>query len=341
MHFLWPSLLWLALLLPVLALPWGLARWRRRRGLGLHPGFVAIADRSRVRWLAAGLWGLALVLAVVAAARPTARLTLLMPEQTVLLVMDVSGSMRAKDILPTRMEASQAAAQAFVAGLPRATRVGVVAYGEVAHLVQAPTPTRSAVQEAIARLKLQRGTAIGSGLALALATLYPKDEVTLALESIRTDDDLPRAAGAPRPAPVSAEPPAVLDDSVAIVLLTDGENTIGPNPVRMARWAAKKGVRIYTVGFGTRSGAVVTLDGGLEVKVSLDEPTLQQMARLTGGEYFHAENQVRLDRVYRTLGQRLVAQRRETELTGLFAAAAALGVLAAAGLSLWRFGRIL
>ncbi|MDE2147287.1 MAG: VWA domain-containing protein [Burkholderiales bacterium] len=343
MTFLWPSMLWALGGLPLLTAAY-LALLARRRRHAVRLASIAIARQAAAggaRWrrhLPPLLMLAALALLITAAARPTAELTLPVAERTLLLAMDVSGSMRAEDVKPTRLAAAQAAAKAFVEHLPREVSVGVVSFAGTAALVQAPTTSRDDVLKAIDRFQLQRGTATGSGLILSLATLFPDDGIEV--ENITgqrrfPDSDIARPAPPPRPpvAPGSYT-------SAAIIMLTDGQRTSGPDPLDAARMAADRGVRVYTVGVGTAEGAVISFEGW-RMRVRLDEETLEQIALLTHGEYFNAATAEDLEQVYRTLGARMVVERRETEVTALFAAAGALLVLLAAGLSLWWFGRVL
>jgi Ca-activated chloride channel family protein len=345
MNFLWPDLLWLAALLPVLVL---LYLWllRRRKKVVLHYANMALVKQAMTgsrgwrRVLPPALLLCAVTLLIVAAARPTAVMTLPTQQQTVMLVMDVSLSMAATDVLPDRMRASQEAAKAFVAELPRDVRIGVVAYGGTAHLVQAPTLNRDEVMASNDRFQLQRGTAIGSGIAVALATLFPEAGIDLSrLPGPRGSAPLgfgPLVPQAPQPSE-AAEPGS--NESAAMVVLTDGQNTAGLDPTEAARMAAGRGVKVYTVGFGTRDGVPLHFDGW-SVLVRLDEDTLKRVSDLTEGQYFHAASGADLQRVYGALQSRLEFEAKETEVTSLFAAVASLLTLLAAGLSVWWFGRL-
>ena len=184
MSFVWPTLLWLLLLLPLIV---ALYFWvlRRKRKTTVRLASIAVAK------LAAGkgpgwrrhvpplLMLLALAALIVAVARPTATITLPLAERTIMLAMDVSGSMRAEDVKPNRLVASQEAAKSFVNNLPREVRVGVVSFAGTAAVVQAPTTSREDVIKAIERFQLQRGTATGSGIILSLATLFPDDGIEI------------------------------------------------------------------------------------------------------------------------------------------------------------------
>jgi Ca-activated chloride channel family protein len=343
--FLWPQALLSLLLLPLLvgAYLWLLHRHRkavlRWSSLGLVKQAAAVQGRWR-RHIPPLLLGLALLLLMLALGRPVTRLTLPLQDQTLLLAMDVSGSMRATDVEPSRIVASQNAAKAFVQELPRHVRVGIVSFAGTAAVVQAPTHSRDDLLAAIDRFQLQRGTAIGSGLVLSLATLFP--EAGIDLSQITGERRMPRPlgarAGASQPTPFEPVPPGSYS-AAAIVLLTDGQRTTGPDPLEAAKMAADRGVKVYTVGFGTTQGEVIGFDGW-SMRVRLDEASLQQIAAITQAEYFYAGSAQDLKKVYDTLGSRLVFEHKETEVTAVLAGLAGLLVMAAAGLALAWFGRI-
>jgi len=344
MSFLWPHMFWLAVLLPLGVAGHAVLRRRRAAAGPAAAAFLARNLVSRVpawrRRLPAVLLLGALALLIVASARPHATVMLPAQQQTVILTMDVSGSMQAPDVAPNRISASQAAAKAFAAKLPRNVRVGVVAYADSAQLVQPPTTQRDDVLTAIDRFQLQQGTAIGSGILVALGAIFPDQEI----------DPYDAGARAHKPARPLAERQAKADPapkpvppgsyaSAVIVLLTDGQNTIGPDPVDAAQLAASRGVKVFTVGFGTKDGEIVGFEG-FSILVRLDEDTLQKIAEMTHGEYFHAGTGAELDRVYQGLQSKLVLEKQDTEVTALFAAAAALLLVLGAGLSAWWTGRI-
>ncbi|KAB2872905.1 MAG: VWA domain-containing protein [Burkholderiaceae bacterium] len=344
MKFLWPEALWAAAVLaPLLVLLylWLLHRRKKstvrfasialvRQALGKGPGW-----RRHVPPL---LLGLALLTLMVAVSRPTAVIKLPSQQETIILAMDVSGSMRASDIKPTRLAASQEAAKNFVNDLPNSVRIGVVAFAGTAAVVQAPTLSREDVVAAIDRFQLQRATAIGSGIVLSLATLFP--DAGYDLSQITGARPMPPGFGdkqQEKPAFKPVEPGSYA--SAAIILLTDGQRTTGPDTLEMAKLAADRGVRIYTVGMGTTQGEIIGFDGW-SMRVRLDEETLKQVALLTRGEYFYAGTAEDLKKVYQGLSSKLVVEKRETEITALFTALGALLALLAAGLSLWWFGRV-
>ncbi|MFN3376530.1 MAG: VWA domain-containing protein [Burkholderiaceae bacterium] len=346
MVFLWSPLLWLLCLAPLLVL---LYVWmlRRRKPAAVAYSHLALvrealgASRPWRRHVPPLLLWLALVALLLAAARPMAVITLPSRDQTVILAMDVSGSMRATDVQPDRITAAQEAAKAFIAELPRHVKVGIVAFAGSAHLAQLPTQNHEDLVKAIDSFQLQRGTATGNGIMLSLATLFPDAGINIAAlgerQSMRPrsmDEVLQQdaAKGFKPVAPGSYT-------SAAIIMLTDGQRTTGVDPLEAAQWAADRGVRVYTVGVGTLQGETIGFEGW-SMRVRLDEETLKAIALRTQAEYFHAATAADLRKVYETLSSRLTVEKRETEVSGLFALAGALLVLLAAGLSLWWFGRV-
>ncbi len=338
MTFQWPELLWLMLAVPALIAAY-VVLLRKRRKLALQYASLSLIKDSvgmgLRRHIPPVLLLLALALMIAATARPNAVLTLPSQHETVILAMDVSGSMRATDVQPTRLAAAQAAAKAFVADQPENVRIGVVAFAGTATVAQAPTRNHEDVIAAIERFQLQRATAIGSAIVVSLATLFPDAGIDLATLTYGGEGRKPV-----KPAPSFKPVPAGSYTSGVIVLLTDGQRTTGPDSVQMARLAAERGVRIYTVGVGTPKGTIVGIEGW-SMRVGLDEETLKAVADITRGEYFYAGSAVDLKKIYESLRSRLVLERKRTEVTALFAAAAALLVIVSAALSLAWFNRIL
>jgi len=347
MNFLWPELLWLLAALPLLvaAYVWLLSRRKKFALRFASLDLVREAMAGTARWrrhVPPALFLAALALLIVAMARPMATLTLPSQQETIILAMDVSGSMRAKDIEPNRLVASQNAAREFVAALPPKTRIGVVAFAGTASLVQPATLSRDDVLAAIDRFHLQRGTATGSAILVSLDALFPDAGIDVSSVIYGEESrhkgrslDEARQGEAKQFTPV---PPGSYA-SAAIILLTDGQRTTGPDPLKAARMAADRGVRVYTVGVGTVEGEVIGFEGW-SFRARLDEETLKAVASMTLGEYFHAGSALDLKKVYETLNSRLVFEKKQTEVTALFAAAAALLSLLAAGLSMLWFNRI-
>jgi Ca-activated chloride channel family protein len=341
MTFIWPAMLWALLALPLLVVGY-LWLLRRRRKTALRYASLALVKEAlgrRGAWRRhvppALLW-LAIAALLLATARPAAVISLPLQEQTIVLAMDVSGSMRATDVQPNRLVASQEAAKAFVAELPRSVRVAVVSFAGTAAVVQPPTLSHDDVYASIDRFQLQRATAIGSGIVLSLATIFP--EAGIDLSQITGQRAMPPAAGEkPKPEFKPVEPGSY--NSAAIILLTDGQRTTGPDPIDAAKMAADRGVRVYTVGVGTKEGETIAFEGW-SMRVRLDEETLKNIANITRAEYFYAGTASDLKKVYQGLSTRLVMEKKETEIGALFAALGALLVVVAAGLSIWWFGRV-
>jgi Ca-activated chloride channel homolog len=357
MSFLWPTMLWLFAAVPLLLVGYLLLQRRRKRLAVRYASLAMVKDAigssgSARRHLPPLLFLAALLLLLLATARPVTVITLPAQHETVVLAIDVSGSMRATDIEPSRIEAAQAAAKAFIDEQPRSTRIGIVTFAGSASLVQPPTQNREDLFAAIDRFQLQRATAIGSGLVVALATIFPDAGIEVAaLEGRRTGDrGQPAQAGQSARAgdrgrdrivtpPFEPVPPGSYGSAV-VVLLSDGQATTGPNPVEAAKMAAERGVRVFTVGIGTTAGTVLRNEGW-SMRVTLDEATLKSIANLTHGEYFHAASAPDLKKIYQSLNSRFLLERQQTEVTAVFAAAATLFALLAAGLSVLWFNRIL
>jgi Ca-activated chloride channel homolog len=346
MKFLWPQMLWWLLLVPVLV--GGYVLWLRRRKKGavryssLDLVKAAMGPGERVRrHLPPAILLVSLAAMIVALARPTALVTLPSQQQTIILAIDVSLSMGATDVDPNRMTAAQIAAKSFVEERPPNARIGIVAFGGNAALVQPPTDDKEKLLEAIDRFELQRGTATGSALYVALATLFP--DAGIDLESLTFPGGFYGGAGRARrlePAKPKAEPkpfkpvaPGSNTNSV-IILMSDGRRTTGPDPLDAAKIAADRGVRVFTVGFGTAAGGLIGFEGW-SVYVRLDEETLKAVADVTRAEYFYAGTSADLRKVYRNLNSKLVLERKNVEITSLITMGAALLVVLALGLSLW------
>ncbi|MDQ6685712.1 MAG: VWA domain-containing protein, partial [Pseudomonadota bacterium] len=294
------------------------------------------------------LFLLAITGMVAALARPAAVLTLPSQHQTIILAMDTSGSMRATDVKPNRLAAAQAAAKTFIADQPSTTRIGIVAFAATAALVQPPTDRRDDVLAAIDRFQMQRGTAVGSGILVSLKAIIPDVQFDLKSANPRGDKakerkgislDAAREPAKDAPADAQKAPPGSYP-SAAIILLTDGQTTTGPDPVESARMAAERGVRVFTVGVGTPTGETLHAEGWT-TRARLDEDALKNIANVTRGEYFFAGSAPDLKKIYQTLNTKLFFERRETEITAFFAAGAALLALTAALLSMLWFNRLL
>ena len=347
MSFLWPHALWLAAVLPMLlaAYVWILARKRKAAVRYANLGMIkeAMGPGARIRrHVPPALLFLALAALVLAMARPTATVTLPTQKQTIVMALDASGSMRAKDVAPSRLVAMQNAAKQFVQDASPKTKIGVVVFAGTATLVQPPTDDREALVAAIDRIQLQRATATGSGLIVSLATIFP--DAGFDVSAALFGRDAPRrgpVAGAAKDSKKDLKPvePGSYNNA-AIILLTDGQRTTGPDPIEIAKLAADRGVRVYTVGFGTTSGEIIGFEGW-SFRVRLDEDTLKTVAAMTRGEYFYAGTANDLKKVYQTLNSRLSLEKKEAEVTALFAGVAALLAMVSGLLSLLWFNRIL
>jgi Ca-activated chloride channel homolog len=336
--FIWPQLLAALILLPVgLLIYWAIETNRRRTmtdvGFGLGPGPDRPAPRRAVR-LRANIPGVlfvaGLAILLVALARPQATVSLPQEEGTVILAFDVSESMAADDLKPTRMAAAKAATTAFVQAQPQGVVIGVVAFSDAGLSVQAPTDDQGAVLSAINRLQPERGTSLGQGIEAALSAIEAAENPPpIDYYSSRT----PAPSTSPAPVPPGS------DGSALIILVTDGENTQPPDPATAAQAAANRGVRIDTIGIGTAAGTTLTV-GGFKVHTQLDEAALQQVSQATGGTYFSADDAKSLTQVYANLASRLVVKPQMIEVTALFAGGGTLLLVIGGLASLAWLGRL-
>ena len=365
MTFIWPEALWLLALVPILA---GLYVWilRRRKRAVLRYGNLSIVKAAIGRsmgWrrhVPPALLLAAVTVLIVAVARPEAVLTLAESRATVILAMDVSGSMRAEDVKPSRIQASQAAAKRFIAAQPSDVQIGIVAFAAIALLVQAPTLDHDALNTVIDNFELRRGTAVGSGLLTSMRTIFPDTNFYYGLAG-GSGEPLTPGLGGQGPgaetlnkpldssSPLSGEvdpnrpkhipvAPGSYQNAV-IILLTDGATNAGPDPLAAGQIAADWGVRVFTVGFGTPNGAVVDF-AGRSMRAQLDATTLQEIARRTDGQYFAAQSADDLTRVYDALSSKLVGEKKMTEIAFILAGVGAVLAAVAAMLSLWWFGKL-
>ena len=351
MTFMWPDVLWLLATVPVLIYVYFFLLRRKKQAalryanLGLVKEAMGAGRKFR-RHIPPLLFVSALTILILAVARPSAVVTLPTHQRTIILAMDISGSMRATDVEPSRIAAAQTAAKSFVADQAHGTRIGVVTFAGSAALAQTPTDNREDVIAAIDRFQLQRATAIGSGILVSLKAIFPDAEFDLRSSNPRRDPSRDSLRGAPLDQAREPEKPAVKPvppgsfGSAVIILLTDGQSNVGPDPIESARIASERGVRVYTVGFGTTEGEILRFEGW-SMRVRLDEETLKKIAEMTQGEYYYAGTAADLKKVYQTLNTRLVFETKETEITALFSAAAALLAATAAFLSVLWFNRIL
>jgi Ca-activated chloride channel family protein len=348
--FLWPEMLLWLLAVPVLVSAYVVLLRRRKRGAIRYASLTLMREalgpgQQFRRHVPPLLFLLALIAAIIAIARPSAVITLPSQVQTIVLAMDVSLSMGARDVDPNRLTAAQLAAKSFIEQHPPNARIAIVAFGATASLVQTPTQNQEDLLAAIDRFQLQRGTATGSALYLALATLFPDagiDLESLVFKGGLSSGSRPTLRQNPPPKEEVKDSKPVTPGSYTsgvIILLSDGRRTTGPDPLDAARMAAERGVRVFTVGFGTVEGGTIGFEGW-SVYVRLDEETLRAIADVTRGEYFHAGTAADLRKVYDTLNARLILERKETEISFIFAAIASMLLLVASLFSLLWFNRI-
>jgi Ca-activated chloride channel family protein len=345
MDILWPASLFFLLLIPALV---GVYIWllRRRRKYALRFSSLslvraALPRRSHVRrHVPLAVFLLAVASLVLAVSRPVTVVSVPTDQTTILLVMDVSGSMRSADIAPTRLDAAESAALDFIRGQKAKTQIGIVAFSNWAELIQPPTTDQEALQTAINSLMVGRGTAIGSGILEAIDAIAEVDP------NVAPSSQNSPADSQPVPVPKGAYAPDI------IVLLTDGVSNAGPAPLDAAQEAVDRGLRIYTVGFGTDSGFVTFggpgdmfggaggrnnpfgQQGGRRVRTAIDEDTLKAIASISGGDYHYATSASELQTVFRNLPTYLITKHEVTEISVFFTAAGALLTVLAAALSL-------
>jgi Ca-activated chloride channel family protein len=244
-------------------------------------------------------------------------------EGTVILAMDVSQSMAADDLEPTRIEAAKEAALAFIENQPRTIRIGVVAFSNGGLIVQQPTDDRAAILTTIDRLSPQGGTSLGQGIFSSLNAI--------AGEAIVIDADVLEQEQ--QPIQIGNYPSAV------VLLLTDGQNTGPPDPLEIAQIAAEAGVRIYPVGIGTLEGTILEIDG-FNMLAQLNEKPLKEIANLTNGKYFQAEDEESLQEIYENVDLELTISEEKTEITAVVAGISLIFLIIGGTLSLLWFGRV-
>ncbi len=319
MTFTWPIALVGLVLVPLLVLAY---LWSERRRTASQASFgnpallpnVIDREPGRLRFLPLAILLLGLAAMIVGVARPHATVSVPREEATVILAMDVSRSMKAEDVEPTRLDAARAAAEAFLVQVPEKFRVGVVSFASRAAVGVPPTHDRALVEDALDSLSPGEGTAIGDAVAL----------------SIRLGEQK-RAEG-------DVVPPR------AILLISDGARDGGRiDPTQAAAQAKERGIPVHTVLVGTPDGVVEErLTGGFErlIRVPPSPETLQALSLATGGEFFTATDDERLREVYEELGSRLGEREESREITDVFAAGAALLLLVGGTLSAFLFKRV-
>jgi Ca-activated chloride channel homolog len=321
----WPWMLLGLAVVPVLVLWYRrLLRARAARRAELAAlGLGGAPAPGRRRHVAPALLLAALVLLLVGFARPELGVPVPRREGTVVLAVDVSASMGATDVTPTRMAAAKAAARTVVERQPPSVRIGVVAFSTSGLVTQQPTDDRASVLAAIDRLQPGGGSALGSGMLTALGAITGR--------TVTVD---PASSGGAEP----QGPDLGYHGSAAVVLFSDGENTDDPDPVDVAELASSAGVRVYPVGLGRPEGTVLQIDG-FQLATALNEPMLRTIAERTDGHYAGAADAPALAAVADGLELEWTVENRHIEATGVLAAAAGLLVLVGVGLSLVWFGR--
>lgn len=329
MTFLWPTMLWSLLLVPCFVLGYYALMRRRAATAAQVLGTMRLTEGvtgGRAGWrrhLPPLLFLTAIALLLTALARPTVAAALPHQEGTVILAFDVSTSMAADDLKPSRMEAAKRAASAFVKKQPSTIRIGIVAFADAAFVVQRPTNIEADLLAAIDRLAPQGGTSLSEGLFTSLGAIAAKPIV---VDPNATEEDL-----------------LALDigyfGSAVIVMLSDGEHTSTVDPANVAQVAANAGVRVYPIGVGRPEGTVLEIDG-YSIATALNEPLLEQIATVTDGVYFRAEDEIRLAEVYDTIDLKLTVEGAQTEVSSHLASAALLLLYTGASLTMLWFGRV-
>jgi Ca-activated chloride channel family protein len=335
MSFIWPAMLVLLFLIPIFVALYMRLQWRRRR-LAASYGLFGLAQETAGRRPGArrhippALFLCSLTILIVALARPQTVVSLPRVEGTVILAFDVSGSMAADDLKPTRMEAAKAAALDFVQRQPPSVQIGIIAFSDSGFTVQAPTNDQQAIVASINRLAPERGTSLANGIYASLNTIAAANTQP----APRLYSDL-----TPTPTPTPTPVPKGSYTSAVIVLLTDGENNENPDPLEAAQAAADRGVRIYTVGIGSAAGTTLDING-FTVHTQLDEAMLQKIAQLTDGAYYNADTEQDLRAVYDNLDPQLVIKPQKLEVTSIFAGASIFVLLIGGMFSLLWFSRL-
>ncbi|HLF79254.1 MAG TPA: VWA domain-containing protein [Dehalococcoidia bacterium] len=332
MTFQWPLALILLIIVPCLAALYVLMQSRRRKYALRYASVSLVAQAvgrgpGIKRHIPPVFYLAALTVMIVALARPVATIPVPSNTGTIILALDVSGSMLAEDVKPNRMDATKKAVRDFVEQQPKGVKIGLVSFSDGASLLSPPATDRKPLLQAISRLRPLRGTNMGAGLQIAL-------------EAVNLDGDAPLGAtpaarGAPTPTPVpnSKAPPA------SIVLVSDGQSNVGPNVLQVADLAVAANIKVYTIGIGTAQGADVTVQGRT-TRTVLDEESLRGVADKTGGKYYNAQDNQELREIYDELARERRFEDQEEEITFLLTGAALIISIMAGGLGLVWFNRL-
>jgi Ca-activated chloride channel family protein len=344
LEFGWPVMRW-ALLAPPLLL-WGYLRLLRRaarRETALADAHLLGVLWSRPpavrRHIPVAFYLIAVTVLTAALARPIAAIPLPVNRAALVIAIDVSKSMIGEDVQPARLRAAQTAALELLNALPGSAKVGLVVFSDYAQVLAPPTTERELLRDAIAGLKVQQSTGVGSAIIESLRVLPGRRErlgERLTIQPGAPQQVIPPPAPAPDPAP--DQRPAEMPPA-AIVIFSDGVSNLGVPPSLAVALAAEGEVKVYGVGVGTVNGSVMTVDNQL-VLVPFDPALLQQMARATGGEYYEIGNRDALRKVYRQLGRSIGWERRRTEVTSFLAGAAGLLMMVGALCSMLWFRRV-
>jgi Ca-activated chloride channel family protein len=316
------------LLIPLLALFYTRQQQRRRQLVSSFGrlGLMQEMATQRPGWrrhLPPALFLAGLAILLLGLARPEAVISLPRVEGTVILAFDVSGSMSAADLDPTRVEVAKAAARVFVENQPRTIQIGVVAFGDGGVVVQPPTDDRTAVLAAIDRLSPQGGTSLGQGIFSSLSAIAG-EAIVIDEAALEEGTEMGQIGDFP---------------SAVVILLSDGENTGPPDPLEIAQIAAEAGVRIFPVGIGSPEGEVVQIEG-FNILTQLNEAPLQEIASVTNGIYYNAKDGESLQDIYQNIDLRLTVRGEKMEVTSLVAGSSILLFLCGGALSLAWFGRV-
>lgn len=333
-------MLWATLTVPVVL--WAYVRLERRRAVRE----TALADSHLLghlwtrplpwrRHLPVALYIIAIAFLTLAMARPIAAIPLPVNRAALVLALDASKSMIGEDIRPNRLKAAQEAVLHVLASVPASTKVGLVVFSDYAQVLVPPTTDRQMLKDAIAGIRIQQATGLGSAILEALRALPERKE--LLGDRLNPPQQLQPFAPAPAPAPGSPAPEDL--PPAAIIIFSDGISNLGVDPTQAAGLAKEARVKIYGVGVGMPNGSVMTVDGQL-VLVPFDPTLLQRIAQLTDGQYYDISSSEELRRVYRQLGRVIGWERRRTEITSVLAGGAGVFMLAGGLFSLLWFRRI-
>lgn len=327
LDFIWPDLLWLLLIVPISTLVYALVR--------RHTGMTLLSA------ITGGLIGFGLAIVLLAIARPQLQINLPTRADRLMVVLDISGSMRADDVKPDRFSVAKDTVKQLIAQQPPAMQVGLVTTAATATLIQPPTTERDALLEALDTINLQTGSALGSGILIGLSELLPSAGINVqALMNDSLRGNGAEAGPSWEPDPALTRAPGS-NRSVAMVLISDGESNMGPKIMQMAELAAKYGVRVNTIGIGTPEGAVVKAQG-IAQRVRLEPSTLADIAQTTLGTYYEGASREDLTQIFDAVQASIAFDRRQTlEVSALVLLVGLVLVVSGMGVRLARQGRLL